>query len=258
MIIVACLVDKDSLKFSCICFVLRESLSSLKSHANPVSLDNLLGISGLLHHFQLWEVSWILRDLNNVKVLSSLLLPDARAVLTLMSAVNGARKPFGSAWSLQHSFVAEFTFPKTNLVCSLEEYTQYTSENSEVVVRSSNVSLPILYSSQNVLPMIDPDISMCLRLELCPGNLYSWAMYPWSDAMNEESDGVLLSASLVWYGSRSAIIFEGAGNLNFLSVQYINLNMTGSWHQKKLKRALEHGEAVPCVVGIWKRVQLRE
>ena len=87
-VISAYLGDKDVLQFAYISLILRRILSSLTSHANPVSLSlEGIGVSGLWHHFELWEVAMMVQEIVDVEILSKLLLPDAPAVRMLIAAV---------------------------------------------------------------------------------------------------------------------------------------------------------------------------
>ena len=242
----AFLGDKDILQLASISLVIRRSLSSLTSDATPVSLSlEGIGVSGLWHHFELWEVSIMVPQLSDVEVLSKLLLPDARAVRTFIAALHRARKPpvynmMPGGWELQHLSAVEFTFPETNLAAcpAAEKHDQmFAVESSKVVV-----------------PMLNADIWLILTQELCSDNTYGWSMLMCCDehefSMEPNLHGLIVSATSAWYGFRCATDFIQEGGEG-TCVAHEWLNGTAPGHQTKVKDALEHGQSLPFVLAVW-------
>lgn len=229
----AFLVDKDILQFAAASPWMRRNVLS-SSGRSPVLLCPSTGVSGLWHHFQLWEVAMYLREIAGITFLTNMMLLDARAVRTFISALHIAKEPirtlFG-AGSLHPSslFAADFVFPMTNLAADGPFEVQ---------------------SSQVFLPQWNMNICLSLSKDLVPlpenGSVYMFDIsMDCVDFLNEDTYPILVRGVSAEYGFRCATDFSIMG---YGSIEHEWLDRIGSGRNLKLVHALEHGRPVPFII----------
>jgi len=223
--------DKDIVLLAAVSAEFRGEVLNRSSRLNPVLFSSSAGISGLWHHFQLWEVAMCVQELVDVTFISNMLLLDARAVRTFISALHISRGPIRPFWSARHVypsvfFAAEFAFPITDLAVE----GSFEVESSRIALPPWNVDVFLKYSQ-----------------EVCHGAVYCCDISLGAADMDTTPFGAIILAISTEYGFQCATDFTRAGGG---SVRHEWLSRTGTVRSLRFEHALEHGRPLPFVIAI--------